>query len=730
MNSNKYTLTSSASKNYLTRSKAYCLKVVLDDLTIYKEYLEAVILTVSYIKSGETYNFNLTSKVGFRSDNEAVVKVENGIVKAIAIGTAKVTVYLVDNESVSKTVNVTVTEDAPQPSLVIDSKIELFLGDELVVPFELKNSTASVTFESMDTDIVTVDGNKITAVGVGVGSIKVSVEGLSELGVNVQVVVKGVPEIVLTGATNVTIGSEIKLEAELKYVTGDVEWSTSDASIATVANGTVKGIAKGTATITAKVGELSATIDVQVNEEPIKLEGPTRVYLDEEITLTATFKDEPVEGEWMSADGTVATVTDGKVKGVRIGNVTISITSGDLYGELIVEVCEKPTLEIKGRNVVYVGKTIQLEAVVTGSDANVVWSSSNDKVATVDNGLVTGLTTGVIFLNVSIEDVTVKYKITCMEEPDQVVLEYDGGVSTELYQMAATPVTTLSVDNFNYNQGAFWANENYRTYVFMGQKNSDPGATFSDRIYIGRDSLDGYYKVISILLSGGSSWPDGAEYVITVSSSYKNYRPVDAQCKLISVGDIVISDLPYDKNITLSNPAHISFYSPKTDAHEIMIPKETFTVLPTPTRLGYEFTGWADKDGNIVETVNPSEISGSYELTAQWNELNPVTMIVVTNLPKELTKGTKIVLDVMLIPDDAYFKTVFFASSNTDVITVDKDGNLVAVNAGEATVTVTDFVGRVSKQIKVTVYPQKAISVKFEDDLKEAVKEEKNLLNQ
>ena len=675
-------------------------------------------VTVLNLKVGETYQFNIQN-VGFKSDDEAICKFDGSTLTALAEGSAKVTVYLLSNESVTKTVIVTVTKDEVLvPSIEVDSKIELFVGEEKELPVVLKNSTALITITSTDEEVVTVSGNKLTGVSVGLATVKVEVEGLGELAVNVQVTVKGVPALDILGDLFTTIGSETTLTADVKYASGDVEWSSSDETIATVNGGVVRGLKVGTVTITAKLGELVKSVDFTVNNIPIVIEGEQKVYSGDTIQFSANLNGAPITGgEWASADGTVAEVdADGKVTGVRVGNVTISVTKDDYYGEIIIEVAEKPTIEIKGRSVVYIGKTTLLEAVVTGTDAQVEWSSGNDKVATVDGGLVTGLTAGVIFVTAKVESINVKYKITCMEEPDQVVLEYDGGVSTELYREAVTPVTTLKVDNFNYNQGAFWAQENYRTYVFMGNKSADPGATFSDRIYIGRDELDGYYKVISILLSGGSSWPAGAEFVITVSSSYKDYRSVDAQCKLISVGDIVICDKDYNKDITLSNPALVSFYSPKTDAHEIMIPKETFTVLPTPTRLGYEFVGWEDTEGQIVTNVVASEIHGSYELKAKWNELNPVTMIVVTNLPKELIKGTTIDLDIMLIPDDCYFKTVFYATSNSDVIQVDENGHLVAKNAGEATVTITDFVGRVSKSVKVTVYPQKTLKVTFDKE--------------
>ena len=74
-----------------------------------------------------------------------------------------------------------------------------------------------------------------------------------------------------------------------------VTWSSSDKSVATVVNGMVKGIAAGTATITAKAGEKTATCEITVSDaipstdfaEPYFLKG-TKAVLNGNIYLNET----------------------------------------------------------------------------------------------------------------------------------------------------------------------------------------------------------------------------------------------------------------------------------------------------------------------------------------------------------------------------------------------------------------------------------------------------------
>ena len=108
-----------------------------------------------------------------------------------------------------------------------------------------------------------------------------------------------------------------------------VTWVSSNTSIATVTDGVVVGVAPGSTEIIAKSGNFTDKCQVTV------VVSATSVSLDlTELTLspgeTATLKatvlpeDSTDEVEWSSSDETVATVQDGVVTAVAIGEVTIT----------------------------------------------------------------------------------------------------------------------------------------------------------------------------------------------------------------------------------------------------------------------------------------------------------------------------------------------------------------------------------------------------------------------
>ena len=68
-----------------------------------------------------------------------------------------------------------------------------------------------------------------------------------------------------------TVGETIVLKASVvpaDAVEKDIVWNSSNTSVATVSNGTVKAVSAGTAVITASVGDLKATCSVSVSDSP------------------------------------------------------------------------------------------------------------------------------------------------------------------------------------------------------------------------------------------------------------------------------------------------------------------------------------------------------------------------------------------------------------------------------------------------------------------------------
>lgn len=114
-------------------------------------------------------------------------------------------------------------------------------------------------------------------------------------------------------------------------------------------------------------------------------------------TLTATTSKEGVTVTWTTSDKTIATVSRGRVTGVKAGSATIKASlSDEVYAECVVTVKEDTRTISLDKTTATVDlaetKTLTLAATVSDNSA-VEWSSSNTSVATVKDGVVTFLLT-------------------------------------------------------------------------------------------------------------------------------------------------------------------------------------------------------------------------------------------------------------------------------------------------------------------------------------------------
>ena len=158
---------------------------------------------------------------------------------------------------------------------------KLKVGESLQLAATVKPDDAlnkNVDWKSLNPAIATVDENgRVTAVAEGSTSIVVITEDAEKTDTCKLVIEK--PAVPVTGVTLDKTNEELKVGATLQLTATvapanadvkDVEWSTSDAKIATVsATGLVTAVAKGEATITVttKDGGKTATCKVKVVEE-------------------------------------------------------------------------------------------------------------------------------------------------------------------------------------------------------------------------------------------------------------------------------------------------------------------------------------------------------------------------------------------------------------------------------------------------------------------------------
>ena len=187
-------------------------------------------------------------------------------------------------------------------------------------------------------------------------------------------------------------------------------WTSSNKRIATVEKGVVVGLRNGTVKITAKTTDGSklsaqcvvtvkqAVSSIKLNKNLITNKKGSKITLKAKVTPT---KASNRTVKWQSSNKKIATVSNKGVVTVKgKGYATIKCTSGDgsgVYSKCVVNNSSKAkSVKLNKKSAkVSAGKTLKLRVTVKGSCKEVLWKSSNTKVAIVtDNGLITAVENG------------------------------------------------------------------------------------------------------------------------------------------------------------------------------------------------------------------------------------------------------------------------------------------------------------------------------------------------
>jgi trimeric autotransporter adhesin len=205
-----------------------------------------------------------------------------------------------------------------------------------------------------------------------------------------------------------------------KNLTSSVQWSSSDASIASVSGtGMATAVAFGVVTVTAQSGSLQASATVNVSSAGANLTAisispagaSVPIHTTQQFTATGSYSDGSSRDltalvTWSSSSAAAATIdVNGLLTGVAAGSSTISATLGSVTKSTTVTITV-PT--ISSISVTPVGLTLgiginqQYTATATYSDGSsqdlvsgVTWSSSSTSVATINNsGLATTVAAG------------------------------------------------------------------------------------------------------------------------------------------------------------------------------------------------------------------------------------------------------------------------------------------------------------------------------------------------
>lgn len=274
------------------------------------------------------------------------------------------------------------------------------------------------------------------------------------------------------------------------------------------------------------------------------------------------------------------------------------------------------------------------------------------------------------------------------EEPEEVnasvTFDYDGGITEELYLSNGTSLGSLIASK--YNATDYWnSSAPYKTNIYINTKSTTPGALFSDRIYIGKDSATGLYKVVKIVLSGVSNsvWPEEAEVCITIANAYSGTYDDNFKVGNIAVGNVILFDKAFT-TASESNLVTFTFYSNNISND---VKTETITVdskLPTPKKLGCSFLGWYDSKGNLYDEVSDFAGISSIIVTANWKYGDKIIGSFENNSWVEI--NNEIQLNYEFASGVAL--PVSWKSETPNIAEVDQNGLVTGLAEGVATIVV------------------------------------------
>ena len=231
---------------------------------------------------------------------------------------------------------------------------------------------------------------------------------------------------------------------------------------------------------------------------------------------------------------------------------------------------------------------------------------------------------------------------------------------------------------------------------------------------------------------------DATDKTVAWTSSNRSVATVDGNGKVTAVtaGEAVITVVTSDGGFTASSTITVTSSTPEPVAVESVSLDQTdlalnvgetatltATVLPENAdnknvtwTSSSSSTATVDANGKVtavapgLAVIIVTTVDGGKVATCAVTVTNPAVPVQSVSLDKttlSLNVGDNATLVATVLPENADDKTVTWSSSNTAVATVDANGKVTAVAAGEAVITVTTTDGAKTATCTVTVTADK-----------------------
>jgi len=279
------------------------------------------------------------SSVAWRSSNPNILNVnDTGVVRGLSPGTA--TIFVAATNGIEANITITVFQPVTSVDLVAP-KSTIDVSETMTIVANVLPTNASeksITWSSSNPNVLTVDTNGVVrGVSPGTADVKVTTQNGIEKTIRLTIV-QPVSSIDLSASkTTINVDETATIFTIIRPINAsntNLTWSSSNPGIVSVsADGVVRGIATGTATVTASsTNGISQTITinvVQLNPTSISMNrSQVGLEINESLQLQATMLPSNAIGAltWSSSDSSIATVSsNGEVTALSEGVATITV---------------------------------------------------------------------------------------------------------------------------------------------------------------------------------------------------------------------------------------------------------------------------------------------------------------------------------------------------------------------------------------------------------------------
>lgn len=524
-----------------------------------------------------------------------------------------------------------------------------------------------------------------------------------------------------------------------------IKWTSADKSIASVnSSGLVRSRGEGTTTITATLNNITSMCTVEVIRTDIILPTDT-ISLSltgkgASCKITPTIIGPNKKIKWKSSNKKCVSVSNGTIKAKAPGTATVTVAANGISKTILVTV--KPSVSID-KKAVTLYKTapydsITLKAYMGKKIAQGVWSSSDEKIVTVNNGSLTPLNEGTAIIEFTSDNsldtcVATVLPVSIALNQTNISIASKGPLSSQVLQAIVSGPPKSKIK---------WTTSD-KTIASVSAKGIVTGKKAGSALICATANGVSAYCTVDVIptsitevpaisIINGVGQSTTIHPVITGASDVPVYTSTNTNIATVSSNGIITARAPGTCNITVTANGLKSTCKVKVLEKDMYFVKEIIglntsnhkseTIKPIIRGIRGPVTWYSSNES--VASVSPNGVvtavhPGSAIISATLENITNTCTVIVTDTTNQSKpayidisphkkslnvrgENTSCMLEMNLTYTN---EPVIWSSTNPKVASVTSDGIVRAVSPGKATIKAS--VGNKHSQCKIRVIDNK-----------------------